>query len=149
MSAVFLLYICRLRGHRDQLTSIRFLKSTGDLPSTSKASTLGFLLTTSKDTFMKLWDLSTQHCIQTLVAHRSDIWAMDLHYEQNLIFTGSGEGELKAWKIDREALSHGLKETESGEVCRLEYPLRSINLKPSTLGSQNDTTSNCFPFIIP
>lgn len=149
MSILFLLYICRLRGHRDQLTTIRFLKSTGDLPSTSKASTLGFLLTTSKDTFMKLWDLSTQHCIQTLVAHRSEIWAMDLHYDQNLIFTGSGEGELKAWKIDQEALSHGLKETESGEVCRADYALHFINLKSSTLGGQNDTTGNCFPFVIP
>lgn len=42
---------------------------------------------------------------------------MDIHYGHDLIFTGSGEGELKAWKIDQEALSHGLRETETGEVC--------------------------------
>ncbi len=41
---------------------------------------------------------------------------MDLDANQNLIFTGSGEGELKAWKIDHDALLEGLKETESGEV---------------------------------
>ena len=73
-------------------------------------------MTGSKDTFLKLWDLSTQHCIQTVVAHRSEVWTLDLNPEQELIFTGSGEGEMKAWKIDHEALAGGLRETESGEV---------------------------------
>lgn len=41
---------------------------------------------------------------------------MDLDLEQDLVFTGSGEGELKAWRIDHEALVQGLRETESGEV---------------------------------
>lgn len=41
---------------------------------------------------------------------------MDVDAEQNLVFTGSGEGELKAWRIDHEALAQGLKETETGEV---------------------------------
>ena len=78
---------------------------------------------------MKLWDLSTQHCVQTIVAHRSEIWSMAVNQEQNLIFTGSGEGDLKAWKVDRNVLTDGLKETENGEVrfkwdsilCRLIF----------------------------
>ena len=74
------------------------------------------LLTTSKDTYMKLWDLSTQHCVQTIVAHRSEICSMDVDPDQDLVFTGSGEGEMKAWRIDHEALEAGLKETETGEV---------------------------------
>lgn len=65
---------------------------------------------------MKLWDLSNKHCIQTVVAHRSEIWSLDLNNDQDLIFTGSGEGELKAWKLDHEAVAEGLKETETGEV---------------------------------
>lgn len=77
----------------------------------------GLLLTSSKDTFLKLWDLSTQHCIQTIVAHRSEIWTMDINKERDLIFTGSGEGELKAWRIDEKSISEGLRETEAGEVC--------------------------------
>ena len=106
----------RLRGHRDQITAIQFLPGP-DQPSTSASGVSGFLLTASKDTFMKLWDLSTQHCIQTIVAHRSEIWSLDVSPEKDLIFTGSGEGEVKAWRIDRGA--HGLKETETGEVCYL------------------------------
>lgn len=87
-----------------------------DIPSTSTPAS-GFLLTSSKDTFLKFWDLSTQHCIQTIVAHRSDIWTMDINANRDLIFTGSGEGELKAWWIDHEALATGLQETATGEVC--------------------------------
>lgn len=76
----------------------------------------GYLVTVAKDTFLKVWDLSTQHCVQTVVAHRSDVWAMDVDVEQGLVFTGSGEGEVKAWKVDHEAIQDGLKESESGEV---------------------------------
>lgn len=42
---------------------------------------------------------------------------MDLSPQMNLIFTGSGEGDLKVWKVDYDALAAGLKTTESGEVC--------------------------------
>jgi FOG: WD40 repeat len=92
------------------------------MPSTSTTSASSLMLTSSKDTFMKLWDLSTQHCVQTIVAHRSEIWTMDLDCERNIIFTGSGEGDLKAWSIDYKALSEGLKEKDSGEVGILISP---------------------------
>lgn len=114
-----------LRGHRDQITAIRFIASSQTQPSTSTGSTSSLLLTSAKDTFIKLWDLSTQHCIQTIVAHRSEIWTLDVDHEKGLIFTGSSEGEMKAWRIDYHSLNEGLKETESGEVglsfhCRLK-----------------------------
>ncbi|KAH7922440.1 WD40 repeat-like protein [Leucogyrophana mollusca] len=117
----------RLRGHRDQITAIRFI-SPSELPSTSTGSPSLLLLTTSKDTLLKLWDLTTQHCIQTVVAHRSEIWTMDIDTDQKLIFTGSSEGELKAWSVDHEALSQGLKETESGEVSKMIHPVTSLPL---------------------
>ncbi|TFK43635.1 WD-repeat-containing protein [Crucibulum laeve] len=118
----------RLRGHRDQITSIKFLTTSDDQPSSSTTSAPSLLLTSAKDTFMKLWDLSTQHCIQTVVAHRSEIWSLDINHKQDLIFTGSGEGELKAWRIDRQALAEGLKETESGEVAKMIHPISSLPL---------------------
>ncbi|KXN83719.1 hypothetical protein AN958_00861 [Leucoagaricus sp. SymC.cos] len=118
----------RLRGHRDQITNIRFLPSSKDLPSTSTSTAPGYLLTSSKDTFVKFWDLSTQHCVQTIVAHRSEVWSLDLNREQDLFFTGSGEGEVKAWRIDSEALSLGLRETETGEVAKFIHPVASLPL---------------------
>ena len=117
MSLCFvILFLDSLRGHRDQITAIQFLCIVQNRPSTSTAVAPGLLLTSSKDTFLKLWDLSTQHCIQTTVAHRSEIWSMVIHQARDLVFTGSGEGALKVWKVDREALAQGLKETETGEV---------------------------------
>jgi WD40 repeat protein len=116
----------RLRGHRDQVTNIRFFPSTGDLPSTSTATAPGYLLTSGKDTFVKFWDLSTQHCVQTIVAHRSEVWSLDVNQEWDLFFTGSGEGEVKAWRVDLEALAAGLKETETGEVCAFMRNMRHV-----------------------
>ncbi|OAX43873.1 WD40 repeat-like protein [Rhizopogon vinicolor AM-OR11-026] len=117
----------RLRGHRNQITTIRFL-SEPELPSTSTGSQSSILLTTSKDTFMKLWDASTQHCIQTIVAHRSEICSLDIDPEKNLIFTGSSEGEVKAWKIDHEVLAQGLVENEAGEVAKIVHFVTSLPL---------------------
>ncbi|KAG6378831.1 WD-repeat-containing protein [Boletus reticuloceps] len=99
-----------------------------DQPSTSTGSSNGFLLSTSKDTLLKLWDLSTQHCVQTIVAHRSEVWSMDLSPQQNLIFTGSGEGDLKAWKIDYDAVAAGLKTTESGEIGKMIQAVATLPL---------------------
>ena len=65
---------------------------------------------------MKLWDITTQHCVQTLVAHPSGVWTLDVNPKKDLIFTGGGEGELKAWRIDHNALAEGIRESESGEV---------------------------------
>ncbi|KAJ7095283.1 WD-repeat-containing protein [Mycena belliarum] len=118
----------RLRGHRDQVTTLQFITTSDNLPSSSTASASGLLLSASKDTFLKLWDLSTQHCVQTVVAHRSEIWTMDVDLEQNLIFTGSGEGELKAWRLDRDAFSNGLKETETGEIAKMIHNVGTLPL---------------------
>ena len=51
----------RLRGHKAPITGCRWL---------NRANTL---LTTSKDCLVKLWDLETQHCFQTLVGHKSEV----------------------------------------------------------------------------
>ena len=110
------MHFLRLRGHRDQITVIKFLDISANVPSTSSNSGSTFVVTASKDTFLKVWDLSTQHCVQTIIAHRSEVWSLDINPEKTLIFTGSGEGEMKVWKMDTEALSEGLKEDESGEV---------------------------------
>lgn len=124
----------RLRGHRDQVTAIQFIQAVSSaLPSTSTTAAPGYLLTSSKDTFVKLWDLSTQHCVQTIVAHRAEVWTLAVDAEQKLVFTGSSEGEMKAWKLDHDEMAAGLQETESGEV-RLPVLYRWICLTVHNLG---------------
>lgn len=96
---------------------MRFVEAvSSSTPSTSAGISPGFLVTCAKDTFLKLWDLSTQHCIQTVVAHRAEVWTLDVDPRQELIFTGSGEGDMKVWRFDHEAMRSGIQETDSGEV---------------------------------
>ncbi|KAI0254369.1 WD-repeat-containing protein [Lactifluus subvellereus] len=119
----------RLRGHRDQITNIRFLsKYPSSTPSTSTTTSSRLLISSSKDTFVKLWDLTTQHCVQTIVAHRAEVWSLGLNSEQDLLLTGSNEGELKAWKIEPGALVDGIKESENGELSKVIHPVSTLPL---------------------
>jgi U3 small nucleolar RNA-associated protein 12 len=103
---------------------MRFLAVESVGASTSAAANgSDYLATSSKDTLVKLWDLSTQHCVQTLVAHPSEVWTLDVNPNQDLLFTGGGEGELKVWKIDRVALSTGLLGSDVGKVSCIRIPL--------------------------
>ena len=54
--------------------------------------------------------------MQTLVAHPTEVWTLDINADSDLILTGGSEGELKAWKIDHEILLDGIKENDAGEV---------------------------------
>lgn len=98
---------------------------TSNVPSGSKgASSPAFLITCAKDTFIKLWDLTTQHCVQTIVAHRSEVWSLDVDPSEENLLSGSGEGEVKAWKIDQEALRGGLQESATEEACHSYFILK-------------------------
>ncbi|KAI8929330.1 WD40-repeat-containing domain protein [Entophlyctis helioformis] len=86
----------RLRGHKDQVTCLRFLSLNG----------LDHLVSGSKDTLVKFWDLATKHCVETLVTHRGEVWALDIHpLTETLLFTGAADGQIRVWAIDPSALS--------------------------------------------
>lgn len=119
----------RLRGHRGPVTSIRFIPH----PTLEVTSHPGYLVSTSKDTYLKLWDLSTQHCIQTVVVGRGEVTSCDAMEEAGedeeggdgrwIVITGSGDGEAKVWSIERAALIAGLEKDASGEVSH-SFPQR-------------------------
>lgn len=92
----------RLRGHKDAVTEVEFLRGEdGALGE----STDGWLISTGKDALIKLWDLSTQHCVETHVAHHGECWAMTVSPDQRGCITAGNDGELKVWGIDTSALS--------------------------------------------
>ncbi|CAG8432793.1 526_t:CDS:10 [Diversispora eburnea] len=93
----------RLCGHKDQITSIRFLPKSL-LSKDNEISSPGYLISSSKDTLLKLWDLSTQHCIETVVSHRSEIWDFDISKDGKMIVTGGDDADMKVWTIDYEVL---------------------------------------------
>ncbi|KAG5513533.1 hypothetical protein PMAC_000965 [Pneumocystis sp. 'macacae'] len=91
----------RLRGHKDQITECIFLytplEDETEFIDTTKDSL--WIISVSKDSYIKLWDLSTQHCIETHVAHHGECWAMGVSPDQKICITGGLDGELKFWNI--------------------------------------------------
>ncbi|VEU23449.1 DEKNAAC104492 [Brettanomyces naardenensis] len=86
----------KLKGHRDQITGLEFLsdvdKTTDEMDD--------WLLTTSKDGLIKLWDLKAQQCVETHVAHSGECWSLGLNTTKELCITCGMENQAKFWKID-------------------------------------------------
>lgn len=113
----------KLRGHKDQITSLNFVSAQAnadeDDADTARAGETEmdqFLLSTSKDALIKVWDISTQHCIETHVAQNNgECWALGLSPEKDGCITAGNDGEMRAWVVDKQALSRVSKELGSAE----------------------------------
>ncbi|OAJ41906.1 hypothetical protein, variant [Batrachochytrium dendrobatidis JEL423] len=94
----------RLRGHKDQVSCLRFLTKNG----------LDHLVSGSKDSLVKFWDLASKHCVETLITHRGEVWALEVSpTDENLLFTGAADGQIRVWIINAKALSEKLDPVRS------------------------------------
>lgn len=104
----------KLRGHKDQITGLHFVepdvfKADGDLDGemalAGPPNSEGFLLTTSKDSLVKLWDLRTRHCIETHIAQtHGECWALGVTADSGAFVTAGNDGEIKFWALDTQRL---------------------------------------------
>lgn len=105
----------KLRGHKDQITSVQFLHADqtadGNLDGEEKTngapvrSQRDLLISTSKDALLKAWDLASQHCIEThVVQNNGECWALGISPDQSGCITAANDGELRAWSLDLNAL---------------------------------------------
>ncbi|WVQ82103.1 hypothetical protein IAT38_004231 [Cryptococcus sp. DSM 104549] len=131
----------RLKGHRGPITGLAFVPHpAGGHP--------GWLISTSKDTYLKVWDLGTQHCVHTVVVGRGEVTSLAVIEESGevttgeeddveeggrwVIVTGSGDGEGKVWAVEKKALARGMAEDESGQLPSLVKPLCTLPLPSSS-----------------
>ncbi|KAM0283627.1 hypothetical protein ACHAQH_002405 [Verticillium albo-atrum] len=104
----------KLRGHKDQVTGLRFVEPEAQADDEEDVQAMaldsdnaeGYLLTTGKDSLIKLWDLSSRHCIETHIAQSNgECWALGLSPDDNGCVTAGNDGELKVWFIDTTGLA--------------------------------------------
>ncbi|RMZ78081.1 hypothetical protein DV737_g4008, partial [Chaetothyriales sp. CBS 132003] len=96
--------VARLRGHKDVITGLAFLSTTNDSDD-AEGGEDQFLLSVGKDSFIKLWDLKTRHCVETHVTQTNgECWALGLSPDGSGCITAGNDGELKIWSIDVNAL---------------------------------------------
>lgn len=79
----------RLRGHKGAVTQCRFLLNAEH----------NVLVSTSKDTFVKFWDLNIQHCFKTLIGHRSEVQDFVVAKQGNHIVTGTSDVQLSIYDV--------------------------------------------------
>ncbi|KOS18556.1 U3 small nucleolar RNA-associated protein 12 [Escovopsis weberi] len=99
----------KLRGHKDQITGLRFLEpqsqAAGEDGAAAGASE-GFLLSAGKDSLLKLWDLSSKHCIETHISQNNgECWALGVSPDLSGCVTAGNDGEMKVWSLDAEGLA--------------------------------------------
>jgi U3 small nucleolar RNA-associated protein 12 len=119
----------KLRGHKDQITGLQFLQPVaradygedGEVVAAGNEETNsppGFLLTTGKDALIKLWDLASQHCIETHVAQTNgECWALAFTPDESGFITAGNDGELEVWSIDTSGLYKHMRQiTKASDV---------------------------------
>ena len=75
------------------------------------------LVSSSKDKFLRVWDLDTQHCMQIVGGHHSEIWSIDVDPEERYLVTGSADPELRFYSVKHESGSgQSVDNVEGNEV---------------------------------
>jgi U3 small nucleolar RNA-associated protein 12 len=114
----------RLKGHKDEITSVSFLTSpSSQLPTTSTLSST-YLLSSCKDSMLKIWDLESQRCINTIVEHSSPVWVAapcpiiittNNNTNTQTIATGCSDGLLRTLTFNVET---GMMKLRNGSLGR-------------------------------
>ena len=126
----------KLRGHKDQITGLHYLHTSDQHPTLDGAANgngvhpngytgdsekhTGFLISTGKDALIKVWDIESQHCLETHVAQTNgECWSLGVSADQSGAITAGNDGELKVWSIDLVSLSQAASEISEGSRTTL------------------------------
>ncbi|KAH3662343.1 hypothetical protein OGAPHI_005595 [Ogataea philodendri] len=137
----------KLKGHKDQITGIALLI---DEDNTDTDEMEDWLVSTSKDGLIKLWDLKSQQCIETHVAHTGECWALGLSSTKELCVTSGMDTQLKVWTInltspDRKLVEQGNVTKQSKSRCT-DIDFTMTNQGEFFYASNTDRTVEIFRF---
>lgn len=95
----------RLSGHNAAITDAHFLQRLVDQE---------IVVSCSKDTQIKFWNLETQFCFKTIVDNRTEIWA--LAFINDLMVAGAGESGMNVYRLRKkdENIAQSLEKAVEG-----------------------------------
>uniref|UniRef100_A0AAG5CZW5 Small-subunit processome Utp12 domain-containing protein n=1 Tax=Anopheles atroparvus TaxID=41427 RepID=A0AAG5CZW5_ANOAO len=79
---------CRLTGHTAPVTQVCFMQRYPDV-----------IVSSSKDTQIKFWNVETQCCFKTIVDHRTEVWGIVLMRNDDFLVCGSADTQLSVYRI--------------------------------------------------
>lgn len=130
----------KLRGHKGEITGLSFLSTSTEDSGAEKGER--YLLTTSKDALVKIWDLEGKHCLETHVAQsHGECWALGVSSDGDGCITAGNDGELRVWSINTEHLTaldsrarSDNRENGEAKILQSRGILRRQNIKDRTIG---------------
>lgn len=114
-------YTLEAHGMYNRCSVRSLLISTNKLPETKGVNSVDYygqadkpyLLTTSDDKTVKIWDYTTKALIATLEGHTSNVSFACYHPELPVIISGSEDGTIKVWHANtyrlEQSLNYGLE----------------------------------------
>lgn len=96
--------LVKFKGHKNTVTSIHYFDEN-------------YLISTSKDGLIKIWDMKINQCVETHLAHNGESWAMtvfEYNDDRTFVLTTGLNGECKLWTFNS-SLDDGKKLQEFGE----------------------------------
>jgi len=93
-------------GHVGQIQSFAGSISKLLIPNNLSDPLMGKLITASLDSTLKVWDLATARCIQTLFGHVEGVWCVA--FDSLRIVSGAQDATIKIWDAESGSCLHTL-----------------------------------------
>lgn len=108
--------LIKFKGHKNMITSIHYYNEN-------------YVISTSKDGLLKIWDLKINQCIETHLAHNGESWSMHVfkYDDRDFLITTGLNGECKIWNLNID-LDDGHKLKEFG-VFEKQSKNRVVDIK--------------------
>lgn len=134
----------KLKGHKGPITGLELLSeqqnTQQDGDNVDDVDDMDdYLVSVSKDGLIKLWELKSQQCIETHLAHSNECWAMGINPTKDMLITSGNKDQVKVWSLDL-SLEDGLKIGERGSFEKTSKS-RSNEIAFKSLKSSSSSAS--------